>query len=165
MHRSTRVAAAAAALVVAAGVGLGLVLSGSTGHSSPPAHHPPVAQQKPAGAASARTPASRATTSPTSPPASDVSLVATSAGYSMYRLSWPATIRLESTGLCWVEIRDAGPTGPVTFQGDLTAGASHAVTGPAWLRLGNPTAVAVTVNGRAIAPPLVAGEPYNIQFS
>jgi hypothetical protein len=151
--------------VVAAGVGAGFVLSRS-GHSSPSARHSPVGQQKPAAASpAARTHASSATTSPTAPPASDISLVASSAGYSMYRLSWPATIRLESTGLCWVQIRDTGPTGPVTFEGDLTAGASHAVTGPAWLRLGNPTAVAVTVNGRVINPPLVAGEPYNIQFS
>ncbi len=161
---SPRVAAAAVTLVVAAGVGAGFALSGSTGHS-PRAAHNPVAQQRPAAKPPASKPVAPATASPSGAAPSDVSLVASSAGYSMYRLSWPATIRLQSIGVCWIEIRTAGPTGPVTFQGDLTAGASQAVTGPAWLRLGNPTAVAVTVNGRAITPPLVAGEPYDIQFS
>jgi RodZ C-terminal domain len=163
-HVSHRVTAGAAALVIVIGVGAGFLLSRSPGHSAPPARHSSVGQQN-AGARPPGKNASSATTIAPAPRAAEVSLVSSSAGYSMFRLSWPATIRLESTGLCWIEIRDSGPTGPVTFQGDLTAGASHAVTGPSWLRLGNPTAVAVTVNGSAITLPLVAGEPYNIQFS
>jgi hypothetical protein len=91
--------------------------------------------------------------------------VASGAGYSEYRVSRPATIVLRASGPCWVQIRQNGPGGPVTYQGDLLAGMTRAATGPSWLRLGDPSQVTVTVNGVAISPPsLVAGEPYNLQF-
>jgi hypothetical protein len=98
------------------------------------------------------------------PPASPV-LVTSSAGYSEYRLSGPATIILAASGTCWVQIRQGGPAGQVLYEGDLHAGDKRGTPGSTWLRLGNPAAVTITVNGVALSPPtLIAGQPYNLQF-
>jgi hypothetical protein len=146
-------------VVVAAGGTVGvLTLRADRGRASPPSHPPPQAASPPASA-----PASAPVTTPAPHPAPV--LVTTSAGYSEYRLSGPATILLTASGTCWVQIRQAGPTGTVLYQGDLYAGQTHPANGPIWLRLGNPTKVTITVNGVALSPPsLVAGEPYNLQF-
>ena len=67
-------------------------------------------------------------------------LVASSVGSSTYHVGASATITFRATsGACWVEIRQDGPTGPLLFQGDLQAGQSRALNGPVWVRLGNPT--------------------------
>jgi hypothetical protein len=93
-------------------------------------------------------------------------LVTDSPGSSTYHVDTSATIRLAARGSCWVEIRQSSPTGPLLYEGDLLAGQTRAVGGPAWVRLGNPTSMVVTVNGTSISPPgLVAGEPYDLQFA
>jgi hypothetical protein len=143
-------------MVVAGGTVGVLTLRGDHNRASPPSHPPPRAAAPPA-----PVPTSATTVAP--PPAPV--LVTTSAGYSEYRLSGPATIVLTASGTCWVQIRRDGPTGTVLYQGDLYAGQTHPANGPIWLRLGNPTQVTITVNGTALSPPsLIAGEPYNLQF-
>jgi hypothetical protein len=145
-------------MVVAGGTAGVLVLRGDHHHhrAAPPSH--PAAR---AAAPPASTPAPASTLAPPPGPV----LVTTSAGYSEYRLSGPATIVLTASGTCWVQIRQDGPTGSVLYQGDLYAGQTRPANGPLWLRLGNPTQVTITVNGAALSPPsLVAGEPYNLQF-
>jgi hypothetical protein len=85
--------------------------------------------------------------------------------WSTYRVGTAATITLlANNGTCWVEIRQSGPYGPVTFMGDIQAGQSRNLTDPVWVRLGNPGAI--TVNGRAVSPPgMTAGQPYDLQFA
>jgi hypothetical protein len=92
-------------------------------------------------------------------------LVTSRAGYAEYRLSRPVAVVLFASGPCWLQIRQGGPAGQLLFQGDLLAGDSRGLTGATWVRLGNPGAVRITVNGTNIAPPtLVPGEPFNLQF-
>jgi hypothetical protein len=99
------------------------------------------------------------------PPSPSPVLVTSTSGYSEYRTAGPATIVLAGTGRCWVEIRQSSPDGQVLYQGVLLAGQTRTLGGSVWVRLGNPTAVSLTVNGKALAPPsLVPGEPYNLQF-
>ncbi len=78
-----------------------------------------------------------------------------------------ATISFRAiNGVCWVEIRQSGPYGPVVFTGDLLAGQSRDMNGPIWVRLGNPRAVVITVNGSSISPPgMTADQPYDLQFA
>jgi hypothetical protein len=143
-------------MVVAGGTAGALVLRGDHGRASPPSH--------PASRAAAPPASTLAPATTLAPPPGPV-LVTTSAGFSEYRLSGPATIVLTASGTCWVQIRQDGPTGSVVYQGDLYAGQTRPANGPLWLRLGNPTQVTITVNGAALSPPsLVAGEPYNLQF-
>jgi hypothetical protein len=143
-------------MLVAGGTIGVLVLRGDHERGSPPSH--------PASRVAAPPPSTPAPATTLAPPPGPV-LVTTSAGYSEYRLSGPATIVLKASGTCWVQIRQDGPTGSVLYQGDLYAGQSHPANGPLWLRLGNPTQVTITVNGAALSPPSqVAGEPYNMQF-
>ena len=78
-----------------------------------------------------------------------------------------ATITFQAAGgTCWVEIRQSGRYGPVLFTGDLLAGQSRGMNGPIWVRLGNPLALVITVNGTSISPPgMAAGQPYDLQFA
>jgi Domain of unknown function (DUF4115) len=110
------------------------------------------------------------TTAPPIPPTTALAaaapvLVNSGVGYSEYRLSGSATVVLTASGLCWVEIRQSGPSGPLLYEGDLVAGETKGTPGSTWVRLGDPSHVTVQVNGVTISPPsLVAGEPYNLQF-
>jgi hypothetical protein len=94
-------------------------------------------------------------------------LVASAAGSSTYRVDASATITFAAgNGVCWVQIRQNGPYGPVIFTGDLLSGQTRDVNGPIWVRLGNPRIITVTVNGSSISPPgMTAGEPYDLQFA
>jgi hypothetical protein len=159
-RRHWAMAAAAVALLVVAAV-IGFRLSGETGaHGRPPAQSLRGAPSRPA------TPVASAQTVPTTVAPSAV-LVATSAGSSTYRVDASATISFRAvTGVCWVEVRQAGPYGPVMFTGDLLAGQYRNVNGPVWIRLGNPGVIVLTVNGTSISPPgMTAGQPYDIQFA
>lgn len=100
------------------------------------------------------------------PPPGGAELVSSTAGASTYRIGPSATVSVQANGTCWVEIRQSTPQGAVVFEGNILAGQSRAVSGPAWVRLGNPTAVSITVNGTSISPPgIVSGEPYDLQFA
>jgi hypothetical protein len=93
--------------------------------------------------------------------------VTSSAGSSTYRVGSSATISIRATtGTCWVEIRQSGPNGSVIFTGDIYSGQSKEINGPVWVRMGNPTVIAIAVDGTSISPPgMSAGEPYDLQFA
>jgi cytoskeleton protein RodZ len=56
-------------------------------------------------------------------------------------------------GDSWLEVRRDGSTGTVLFSGTVTKGKTRVFVGDVlWLRLGNPSAVRIRVEGRAIAP-------------
>jgi Domain of unknown function (DUF4115) len=163
-RRYWAVAAAAAALLIVAAV-VGFRLAGETGsHGRSPAPSPQATPTRPA------TPVASAPTAPTAvptTPAPTAVLVGSSAGSSTYRVDASATISFRAiNGVCWVEIRQSGPYGPVVFSGDLLTGQTRNMNGPVWARLGNPGVIAVTVNGASISPPgMAAGQPYDIQFA
>jgi hypothetical protein len=140
---------------------VGFVLAQNGGSHGRP--RPPATQAAPP------KPTNPATTAPTTPTttAPPAALVATSTGTSTYRVGASAIITFRANnGTCWVEIRQAGPSGPVTFTGDILAGQSRAISSPVWVRLGNPGVMAITVNGTSISPPGMApGEPYDLQFA
>jgi len=145
-----------AVLVLVAGTIGGIEIAG---HHSGSVAAPPrrVAALPPARPVQAQTPAPVVPATPV--------LVTSASGYSEYRTSESAAIVVSATGTCWVEIRQAGPTGPLLYEGDMVAGGTKDTAGPIWIRLGDPTKVTVTVNGDAIAAPgLVAGDPYNLEF-
>ncbi|MGH9057785.1 MAG: DUF4115 domain-containing protein [Acidimicrobiales bacterium] len=147
--------AAIAAAVLAAGLAGVATLGGASAPGTPAARAPLTTLAAPA---------------PSVPPATTPApalpaLVASSSGYAAYKVSWPATIRVDATGTCWVEIRNGGPSGQVAYQGDLHAGESRTLTGPSWVRFGYPQAVAVGVDGEPLRPPAMAsGSPADLQF-
>lgn len=152
--RTWKAAAAGVVVLLAAGgaaATLGLAHHAAAPRATGPAHHP------------APSPTAPARTVPTTTPAA-AKLVATASGAATYQLAGPSQITLTASGPCWVEIRSGGASGAVSFVGTLQAGQSQAVAGPAWLRLGNPTAVAVAVNGQAVKPPVTQGTPYDLTF-
>ena len=157
-------AAAAAALLIVAAV-VGFRLAGEAGsHGRSPAQSPRATPTRPA------TPVASAPTAPTAvptTPAPTAVLLGSSAGSSTYRVDASATISFRAiNGVCWVEIRQSGPYGPVVFSGDLLTGQTRNMNGPVWVRLGNPGVILVTVNGTSISPPgMAAGQPYDIQFA
>ena len=56
-------------------------------------------------------------------------------------------------GDSWMEVRRDGSTGNVLFSGTVTKGKTRVFVGDVlWLRLGNPSAVRLRVEGRKIAP-------------
>ena len=147
--------AAAIAASAAAAVGAAMVLSGG---SSPAPHH--TASLAPAKVAR---PAPVTTPTTAAPP---VTLVSSTPQDGVYALHWPATITFTATSaVSWVELRQGDDSGPVLFEGSLQPGQSQTVSGPAWIRMGNPAAVTVSVDETPIvAPALPSGQPYNLQF-
>jgi hypothetical protein len=98
-------------------------------------------------------------------PAPPVTLISSVPGTSLYRLAVAATpITFEANGLCWVEIRRSNAEGPVIYSAAMTAGVTESVHGPIWVRLGNPTAVAIRVGGTAVSPTVEPGQPYDLEF-
>lgn len=146
--------AAAALAVVVAGIALA-------------AHRSPRATPAPRVAA----PAPPTTQAPAPPPttlaAPPATLVSSTPQVAVYSLSGPSTITLRaSSGVSWAQLRSGNQSGTVVFEGRINQGQSKTISGPAWVRLGNPTAITVAVNGTAItAPTVTAGQPYNLQFS
>ena len=56
-------------------------------------------------------------------------------------------------GESWIEVRKDSSTGPVLFSGTVKKGNTRVFVGDVlWLRLGNPSAVRLRVEGRKIAP-------------
>jgi cytoskeletal protein RodZ len=56
-------------------------------------------------------------------------------------------------GESWIEVRRDGSTGTVLFSGTVKKGTTRVFVGDVlWLRLGNPSAVRLRVEGRRIAP-------------
>ena len=140
---------AAAVLVVGAIVALFAGLGGSHPHPgralrSPGPTTPPLSVAVPAVQAPA------------------VSLVSADAQTASYEVQGTASIKLVGAARCWVEIREGAASGQVVYQGVLGPGQIETATGPAWLRIGDPPAVSVTVNGTPLTPPAIAkGQPYD----
>lgn len=166
---AVRTTAVAAAVVVVVG-GLGgaayefrskLHIGGSPTAApvvtTPPPHHP--ARKK------VRTKPTTPTTVP-SPTTTTPSfrLISSSQGVVVYQLSGSAKITLSASAPCWVEIRKGNENGPITYMATMLPGAKHSVTSPAWIRLGSPTGVTISVGGRHLSPPETAGEPVDLVF-
>lgn len=93
-----------------------------------------------------------------------VKLVSSSTGVSVYQLSDVAPITVSASGRCWVEVRSADASGPVVHESTLVAGDTLRLTGPVWIRLGNPTAVRITAGSTTLTPPVTTGSPYDLEF-
>jgi hypothetical protein len=90
--------------------------------------------------------------------------VSSSTGVSVYQLSDVAPITVSASGRCWVEVRSADASGPVVHESTLVAGDTLRLTGPVWIRLGNPTAVRITAGSTTLTPPVTTGSPYDLEF-
>ena len=154
-RRLAAAVAVAALLVVAAAAAVVLTGGGGTpDHSAHVRAAPPITE--PAHSAVAGAPAR----------AAPATLISSTPSVALYSLRGPATITLTaSSGVSWVELRRGDQSGAIVYQGSLRPGQAQTITGPAWVRLGNPTAVVIAVNETPItAPALTAGEPYDLQF-
>jgi len=167
------VLAAAAVAVAVAAVGIALDLR------SVPSQSPPRLQTAAKQTAVTTTPAPGhkakppttlprvTTTLPVTVPPYPAVLVSSSGGTATYQLSSrSASIVVTAKGRCWLEVRANSPLGQIVYEGILQAGQQSSVTGPAWLRLGNPPAVAVRVDGTPMpVPGASVAVPLNLQFS
>jgi hypothetical protein len=94
-------------------------------------------------------------------------LVSSGGGSATYQLTSPsASIVVHASGPCWIEVRAGSPGGQVIYEGTLAAGQQSSVTGPAWIRLGDPPNVSVSVDGTHMhVPGATAAVPLNLQFT
>jgi hypothetical protein len=166
------VLAAAAVAVAVAAVGIALDLRSVPSPSRPKLQT--AARQTPVTAPPVRSPKAGPTTTlpvTTTPPVTEASypavLVSSSGGTATYQLSSPsASIVVTAKGRCWLEVRANSPLGQIVYEGILAAGQQSSVTGPAWLRVGDPPEVSVRVNGtRMPVPGAAQAVPLNLQFS
>jgi hypothetical protein len=166
------VLAAAAVAVAVAAVGIALDLRSVPSQSR--SQLQTAARQTPVTTPLVRRPkAGPSTTMPvtTTPPVTVASypavLVSSSGGTATYQLSSPsASIVVTAKGRCWLEVRANSPLGQIVYEGILEAGQQSSVTGPAWLRVGDPPEVSVRVNGtRMPVPGAALAVPLNLQFS
>ncbi len=166
------VLAAAAVAVAVAAVGIALDLRSVPSPSRPKLQT--AARQTPVTAPPVRSPKVGPTTTlpvTTTPPVTEASypavLVSSSGGTATYQLSSPsASIVVTAKGRCWLEVRANSPLGQIVYEGILEAGQQSSVTGPAWLRVGDPPEVSVRVNGtRMPVPGAAQAVPLNLQFS
>ncbi|HTW06182.1 MAG TPA: RodZ domain-containing protein [Acidimicrobiales bacterium] len=183
-----RLAAAGAAVVAVAAAVTVIALSGSAapngaGQAVPPTRPRPAGaarstpssarsrttlghRQRPSKSAAATLPPRRtpATTATTAKPAV---LLSASAGTATYQLKSPsASIVVKASGPCWIEVKARGAAGTVVYEGTLEKGQQSSITGPAWIRLGDPPYVAVTVNGKQMSVPGArTAVPLDLQFT
>ncbi len=167
------VLAAAAVAVAVAAVGIALDLRSAPGPTR--AQLQTAAQQTPVTARPApkrkaappTTTAPVPTTSPVTVASHPAVLVSSAKGTATYQLSSPsASIVVKAKGSCWLEVRANSPLGQIVYEGILEAGQQSSVTGPAWIRLGDPPEVAVRVNGQKMpVPGSAVAVPVNLQFS
>jgi hypothetical protein len=169
------VLAAAAVAVAVAAVGIALDLRSvpsqsraqlQTAARQTPVTAPPV-RSSPPKKASPTTTLPVTTTPPVTVASYPAVLVSSSGGTATYQLSSPsASIVVTAKGRCWLEVRANSPLGQIVYEGILDAGQQSSVTGPAWLRVGDPPEVSVRVNGtRMPVPGAAAAVPLNLQFS
>ncbi len=146
---------------VVAIVGGGAAGAWSLAH--PSRRHPPAAVPT-TPSARPHTVAARPRDVPTPRATEAVKLLSRTSGASVYRISRSASISLRASGPCWVEVRSGTESGNVVYEATMSAGSTKTVAGPVWVRLGNPPAVAVSVDGARVSPPVAAGTPYDLQF-
>jgi len=177
-HWARALAMAAAVLVVVA-VGAVVALS-SQQHSAHRLASSPVtsarphdgnAKGKPASSSPSisrprPTPTTNPTTTTTAAP-KPVILVPSPTGTPTYQLaSKAAPIVFKASGPCWIEVRAGSASGQMVYEGILQAGQQYPVTGPAWVRLGDPPYVALTVDGGPVSiPGATTGVPLDLQFT
>jgi hypothetical protein len=166
------VLAAAAVAVAVAAVGIALDLRSTPGPTrtqlQTAAQQTPVTTQPaPKRKSAPPTTAPVPTTSPVTVASHPAVLVSSAKGTATYQLSSPsASIVVKAKGSCWLEVRANSPLGQIVYEGILEAGQKSSVTGPAWIRLGDPPEVAVRVNGQKMPVPGAAlAVPVNLQFS
>ncbi len=166
------VLAAAAVAVAVAAVGIALDLRSVPSQNQSKLQT--AARQTPVTAPPVRRPRAGPTTTlpvTTTPPVTVASypavLVSSSGGTATYQLSSPsASIVVTAKGRCWLEVRANSPLGQIVYEGILDAGQQSSVTGPAWLRVGDPPEVSVRVDGTRMPVPGAAhAVPLNLQFS
>jgi hypothetical protein len=155
----------AAAAICVAVVAIGVTIVGLPGSGTPGAQTAAKTNPPTSTAHSTTTTHPKPTTT-TTPPKPAV-LVSSQNGTATYELkSASASIVVSSTGPCWFEVRANSPLGQIINEGTLEAGSRFSVTGPAWIRLGNPPAVAVKVDGTPMTvPDSEVGLPLNLQFT
>jgi Domain of unknown function (DUF4115) len=157
----------AAAAICVALAAIGVTLLGLPGQGTPAAHN--AAKSGPPTSAHRTTTTSPPPKSPptTAPVAKPAVLVSSQNGTATYELrSASASIVVSASGACWLEVRANSPLGQIVYEGTLEAGVHFSVTGPAWIRLGNPPAVAVKVNGTPMTVPgSQLAVPVNLQFT
>lgn len=158
----------AAAAICVAIVAIGATVLGLPGHANTP-HAAPTTDTPPTTAPvhpTTTVPKPTTTTSAPPPPKPAV-LVSNQNGTATYQLrSRSASIVVSATGPCWYEVRANSPLGQIVNEGTLESGTRFSVTGPAWIRLGNPPAVAVKVDGTPMTVPGAGlGAPLNLQFT
>jgi hypothetical protein len=115
-----------------------------------------------------RSPSTTVTKKPTTTvPLKPVELISAIGGTDTYQLtSKTASIVVTAHGPCWVEVRAGSPAGQVVTEETLEAGQQARVTGPAWIRLGDPPNAAVTVDGTpTTVPGAKSGVPLNLDFT
>lgn len=166
--------ATAAVCVALAAVGLTVLHGGAKptpGQATGPVRRPgdstpSVVTQPSTPQAPTTTPTSVAPTTTTAPPEA-AALVSTAAGTATYHISSTSdSIVVSAKGPCWLEVRADSPSGQVVYEGTLEAGQRSSVTGPAWIRLGDPPEVDVLVNGKRLGPPgAEVAAPLNLQFT
>ena len=172
--------AASVALVVAAGA-VYVAVGGHfhlSGQANPPSTASTLAKSHPTTQPTNRAltttvpPATTTTTSPTTTTTpttlpKPVQLLSAVRGTDTYQLhSRTASIVVRATGPCWVEVRVGGPAGQVATEETLQAGQQAKVTGPAWIRLGDPPYASVLVDGTPTTiPGSKFGVPLNLDFT
>jgi len=128
-------AALAGILVLGAAVaGLAAWRLGGTTHGTPQSSAPPPVGGSVAGAS----PSVAAPPKTTQPPATPAKPTFTSVS--------------AARGRCWLLVRAGGPNGTVLFEGVLEQGQAKRfpVTSRLWLRMGNPTALDITLAGKPV---------------
>jgi hypothetical protein len=164
--------AIAAVSVAVAGVALGVELRNNPARPAPVAS--PSTVPHPRSVPSARSTTTSvpvvSTTTPTTastvPPQPAV-LVSANGGTATYQLtSATASIVVKASGPCWIEVKAGSPRGQVVVEETLSAGQRSSVTGPAWIRLGDPPNVDVTVDGTPMSVPgSGSAVPLDLQFT
>jgi hypothetical protein len=166
-HKSFVGLALAAAAICVAVVAIGVTVLGLPGQGSPSGQIAARSGPPSSAAHSPTTTGGPKVTTTTPPAAKPAVLVSSQNGTATYQLSSAsASIVVSASGPCWLEVRANSPLGQIVYEGTLEAGVRFSVTGPAWIRLGNPPVVAVKVNGTPMTVP--GGEtavPLNLQFT
>jgi len=165
IRRRPRLATGAAAAVLLVSALAGLLASAGGGVANP---HGPAASNATAGHGTPASPPAAIGASEQqvgqSPAAPAALFEMTSSTSAVYQITGPIQVSLDASGSCWIQARRAGPNGDLLFQGTLVPGQSWTVAGPTWLRLGNPTAISLTVNGETVSPPATRGTPFDLQI-
>ena len=108
-------------------------------------------------------------TSPTPPPGSPAETTPVEPSsfdeqHAVFVTQGRASVKLSALGPCWVAVTRSD--GTKEFQGVLQPGDQHRVEEavPIQIRLGNPTAVDVTINGSFVRIPATPGQPFDLDL-